>query len=150
MDIRLATNNDATEISRLITSLAAKYITVDFSAEAAKQLLHSLEPLAIESYFASDYRYHVATEAGAIIGVVGIRENSHLYHLFVADSHWRRGIATALWDIARDACLTAGYSGPFTVNSSRYALALYRKLGFTEVGKEIDRCGVFSTPMVLS
>jgi len=150
MHIRLATRSDATAISQLVFSLAAKYITVDFSAEGARTLLSSMEPAAIERSLASGYRYHIAEEAGAIVGVAGTRDNTHLYHLFVAESHHRRGIATALWRVARDACIAAGNSGEFTVNSSRYARPLYQKLGFVAAGPEDEHGGVFTTPMRLT
>jgi GNAT superfamily N-acetyltransferase len=150
MHIRLATHSDATAVSQLVSSLAAKYSTVDFSAEGARTLLSSMEPAAIGRYLASGYRYHVAEEAGVIVGIVGTRDNAHLYHLFVVESHHRRGVATALWRVARDACITAGNPGKFTVNSSRYARPLYQKLGFVAAGPEDEGEGVFATPMRLT
>jgi GNAT superfamily N-acetyltransferase len=106
-----------------------------------------MEAKAIEGYLSSGYRYHVAEEQGSIVGIVGTRENKHLYHLFVLDSHKGRGIAQALWRVAREACRTAGNTGGYTVNSSRFALKFYRKLGFIEASAEENRNGVISVPM---
>lgn len=36
-------------------------------------------------------RYHVAESAGKLVGVVGVRDDTHLFHLFVAEGFHRRG-----------------------------------------------------------
>ena len=116
-------------------------MTVDCSAEGARTLLSAMEPAAIERSLASGYRSHVAEAGGAIVGGAGTRDNTHLSHLCVAESHHRRGMATALWRGARDACLAAGNAGACTVHSSRYARPLYHKLGVVAAGPEDERGG---------
>jgi GNAT superfamily N-acetyltransferase len=150
MKIRLATAEDATAISQLIGSLAAKYITPQFSADGARKFLTSLQPSAIQSYLESGYRYHLAEADGVLVGVVGTRDNKHVYHLFVAESHHRQGLAKVLWRRAREDCMAAGNPGEFTVNSSRFALPFYKKLGFVEISSEQNREGVVFTPMKLN
>ena len=59
-----------------------------------------MTPAAIAKYIRRGYRYHVAENENVIVGIVGIRDNSHLYHLFVAESHQGRGMAKALWEKA--------------------------------------------------
>lgn len=149
LHIRLATLNDATAISHLVYSLSAKYIAPDLSETGARNLLVSVEPSAIASHLLSEYRYHVAEDEGNIVGVVATRDNKHLYHLFVAESHQRCGLARALWRVAQEACLVAGNPGKFTVNSSRNALPFYEKMGFIQVGPEENRGDVVYTPMKL-
>lgn len=149
LQIRLATLNDATAISQLVYSLSEKYIASDLSETGARNLLSSMESSAIASYLSSEYRYHVAEDEGGIVGVVATRDNKHLYHLFVAESHQRRGLARALWRVAWEACVAISNPGEFTVNSSRYALPFYEKLGFIQVGPEENREGVIYTPMKL-
>jgi GNAT superfamily N-acetyltransferase len=150
LQIRLATLNDATAISQLVYSLSAKYIVSDLAETGARNLLSSMEPSAIASYLSSEYRYHVAEDEGSIVGVVATRDNKHLYHLFVAESHQRRGLARVLWCVAWEACVVAGNPGEFTVNSSQYALPFYEKLGFIQIGPEENRRCVISIPMRLS
>jgi ribosomal protein S18 acetylase RimI-like enzyme len=149
LQICLATLNDATAISQLVYSLSAKYIASDLAETGARNLLSSMEPSAIASYLSSEYRYHVAEDEGSIVGVVATRDNKHLYHLFVAESHQRRGLARVLWCVAWEACVVAGNPGEFTVNSSQYALPFYEKLGFIQVGLEENHEGVVYTPMKL-
>lgn len=108
MRIREATLEDATAISDLIRPLAEKYIAHEFSAKGARDLLWSMEPEAIRGYFKSGYKYHVAEENGVLVGVVAVRDNMHLYHLFVPDTFRGQGFARKLWQVAHDACRDAG------------------------------------------
>jgi GNAT superfamily N-acetyltransferase len=139
MQIRLATKDDATAISGLIRPLAERDIAQEYSAEGADNLLGSMSPEAIERYLSENYRYHVAEENGELAGVVATWENRHLYHLFVAEAFQRQGLARRLWEIARQACLEAGGSGTFTVNSSRFAVGVYQRLGFVEASPSVEK-----------
>ena len=145
--IRLATIEDAAAISNLITPLAEKYIAHEFADSGAKALLESLNPQAIARYIDSGYRYHVVEQQGVLIGVAATRDYSHLYHLFVAESSQGRGLARRLWQTAKEASQSAGHRGDFTVNSSRFAVGLYEKLGFVREGPEVERGGVIAVPM---
>ena len=120
---------------------------VSFSEEGQQNLLGSMEPGAIEGLFHAGHRYHVAELEGRVVGVVGVRDNSHVHHLFVAEDHQRCGLARELWKVARDTCLAAGNSGRFTVFSSTYALGVYRAFGFVESGPSEIKDEVIATPM---
>lgn len=149
MEMRLATMEDADGISRLAYPLAAKHIAVDFDDQGRQRLLASLEPRAIGLSLAGGMRYHVAVEDGVVHGVIGMRDDSHVYHLFVAESLQRQGLATRLWQVARQACVAAGNTGAYTVNSSRQAIPFYCSLGFVETGPAECRGGIVATPMRL-
>lgn len=150
MEIRQATLTDSTGISELVSGLAERYITHEFTPAGAETLLRSMRPGAIEDCMRSGYDYHVAELDGRIVGVVAVRDNSHLYHLFVDEHYQRRGIAGALWRVARDACLSRGNPGTFTVNASRHARPVYERFGFTAQSAARDRDGVVSIPMKLT
>jgi len=147
--IRAATSNDASAISTLIRDLAARYIAHELSAEAANRLLGSMEEAAIRDYLNAGYRYHVAEENGELAGVVAVRDNRHLYHLFVSEDFQGRGLARELWEVAKAAGLEAGNPGVFTVNSSRYAVGMYEKFGFVRQAEVVDAAGVICIPMKL-
>ena len=148
INIRLADVSDIPSIVALTTTLCRKCIAPDCTAAGAERLLASMGPEDTTKRFAGSFRYFVACDGGQVIGVIAMRENSHLFHLFVATSHQRRGIARALWRIAQQSCLDAGNSGHFTVNSSRAARPVYKAFGFVGEGEAcID--GVPFIPMTL-
>lgn len=150
MKIRLAAIADAPRISALLRDLTSKYIARTLSDEGANRLLDSMTEPAIKAYLASGYRYHVAEQDGELAGVVAVRDNGHLYHLFVSERFQRQGVARQLWEVAKDACLQAGNPGAFTVNSSRYAVGLYEKLGFVKRSDASNDGDVISIPMIWS
>jgi GNAT superfamily N-acetyltransferase len=147
MGIRIATEDDAQAISDLIVPLADKFIAYEFSTMGRRNLLESLSVESVRRYFRDGLRFHVYEESDEVIAVVATRGNSHLFNLFVAESAQGRGIARLLWDTARSVCLAAGGSGEFTVNSSRYAAAMYQKFGFQRVGPESTKDDVVCVPM---
>ena len=129
--------------------LVLKYITNEFTLNASHTLLDSMTATAIEKYMQSGFRYHVAEMDGQLAGVVGVRNNAHLFHLFVAELYQRQGIASRLWNVAMQACLEEGNPGEFTVNSSRYALSVYEKLGFITHSGPQEKNGIIFFPMKL-
>ena len=149
MELRAATTKDSESISKLVCRLSAKYIAGEFSQQGETFLLESMTPAAIEKYIQSGYRYHVAEEEKQLVGVVAVKDNSHLYHLFVAQDYQRQGIATSLWQLAKQTCLEDGNPGEFTVNSSTYAQDVYKRLGFVAQSGPREKNGVIFIPMKL-
>lgn len=148
--IREATSADSESISRLLIALAEKFVTVDFAPEAREALLRTMTPEAVSGFFESGYRYHVAELDKRIVGVVSVRGNSHLYHLFVAEEFHRQGVAKKLWQIALKASLREGSPDEFTVNSSEYATAVYESFGFVSYLRTQEKDGIIFVPMKLS
>lgn len=148
ISIRPATIEDAVAISSLTETLARDFIAPDCTEEGAARLLESMSAEATRARFEAGYRYFVAVDDAQTVGVVATRDDSHLFHLFVASSHQRQGLARELWRIAREACLAAGNPGVFTVNSSRRSRAVYESFGFVAQA-ETTQNGVPYIPMTL-
>jgi GNAT superfamily N-acetyltransferase len=149
MKIRLATLEDAPSISALASALSREFIAHEFTEDAARILLESMDPPSIRRYIASGYRYHVAEEEGALIGAIAIKGNDHIYHLFVSKGFHGRGIARALWNTAKAESLAEGNPGRFTVNASLGAVGLYERFGFVKQSGAVNTSGVLSVPMRL-
>lgn len=142
--IRPASTSDAEEISRLINSLAHHFLAAPSCPQAAA-FLETLTPTAIaRRIVAPGFRSYVAQEAAEIQGFLAMRDDSHLYHLFVRAGGQRKGIGRALWEHA------AAQSGQstFTVNSSLYAVPMYERLGFIAQGQAQTANGLVFVPMV--
>lgn len=87
--------------------------------------------------------FYGAFEADRVRGVLATRSSSHIALFFVDAAHQGRGIGRALFSAAWDACRADG----MTVNSSPYAVEIYRHLGFEPVSGEQVRDGIRYTPM---
>lgn len=149
MRIRAAVPEDSESISQLICGLVEKFIAREFSAQGREFLLSTMTADAISQTMQSGYSYHVAENKGLLTGVVAVRDNAHLYHLFVAEQFHRKGIAKKLWQVAMKGCLRDGNTGEFTVNSSAYALGVYKQFGFITQSGPQEKNGVVFYPMKL-
>lgn len=149
VEIREATVENAEAISCLAYELSARYIVPDFTPKGREMLLNSMTKEKIRKYMKDGFRYHVAAFNDQVIGVIAIRDNSHLYHLFVNENFQRQGIATCLWETVRDICLATGNSGRFTVNASLNARPVYERFGFVTTSSIQDQNGVITIPMKL-
>lgn len=147
--IRVAAPEDSESISKLICELVEKYIANEFSSQGREFLLSTMTADAISQNIQSGYSYHVSEVKGLLTGVVAVRDNAHLYHLFVAEQFHRKGIGKKLWQLAMNECLRDGNTGEFTVNSSAYALGMYKKLGFVAQSGPQEKNGVVFYPMKL-
>jgi len=149
VEIRIADVSDDERIAALINPLAEKFILCDFAAAGRVRFLSDHTPAAIAERLRKGFRYRVAICEGELVGVVGVRDNAHLFHLFVAEAFQHRGLAHRLWEGIMVECLRAGNPGVFTVNSSRFAVPVYERFGFTGTGPEQNVGGVLFLPMRL-
>jgi GNAT superfamily N-acetyltransferase len=147
--IRLGTPTDAAAVSAFVTPIVQRFIAHEFEPDAQTRFLETFTPSAINGYFEKRYRYHIAESEQAIVGVVATRDNCHVYHLFVAESLHGSGLGRRLWLAASQASRAAGHNGDFTVNSSRFAVGFYERLGFDRDGPAHDFGGIISFPMRL-
>jgi ribosomal protein S18 acetylase RimI-like enzyme len=147
--IRPIEPRDIEPVASLLSQLATEFIIGRFEAAAQEEFLRKNGADAIRKFLEGTHRYHVAEIDGALAGFIGVRENKHLYHLFVAKAAQRRGIARALWEHAKRECAANGNSGSYTVNSSDYAICVYERLGFRRDGPAKMANGIEYNPMKL-
>jgi len=143
------TDNDAQSISALILSLLP-FLTINPDGAGAEEFLVTLQPDIIRRNLqAQNYRYQLAFAGAELAGVVAMRDNSHLFSLYVAQ-HWHgQGVGKLLWEAGRDDALARGNPGSFTVNSSVFAADVYRKLGFRDTAPMAEMHGLRFIPMRL-
>lgn len=150
MNIRPATSNDSKSISTLIRSVA-HYFTLHPQGLGAEGFLKTIASDAIDGLVqAAHFRYFAGFIGDDLAGVVAIRDNKHLYHLFVSPQFQRQGLASQLWVHAKADALRRGNPGEFTVNSSPFAVPVYASFGFEAVGDKVESQGIAFVPMKLS
>jgi ribosomal protein S18 acetylase RimI-like enzyme len=142
--IRPATQSDADNVSALAAALAPYFLS-NPPSPGAEGFLATLSPEAMAARIsAPTYRYFLAESGAGLSGFIALRDESHVYHLFVKPDAQRQGTARALWEHARD---SAGHCR-FTVNSSLFAVAVYERFGFVATDGPQTRNGLAFVPMV--
>lgn len=150
MRIRPIHDSDIPAVAALMRALSDEYIVHEFSAEAAAVFTKENNEAGIRGYVNAGMAYYVAEKDGAIVGFIALRDNRHVFHMFVDKAYHRQGIAAALWQWARAAALEAGNPGEFTVNASNHALTVYEKMGFVRTAEMQCKNGIYYNPMQLS
>jgi len=150
MLIRPASLEDAEVLSHLVHRVVS-YFTIHQDGRGAEPFFSSITSTAMAERLQSpQFRYWIAVDIQQeIIGAVGIRDNSHLYHLFVDPQHHQRGYGTQLWMHVKAYALANGNPGVFTVNSSLFAEKMYRQFGFVATAEKQEMHGLAFIPMTL-
>jgi GNAT superfamily N-acetyltransferase len=141
--IRKAEDADAPAISELVTGLAHFFLPDTASQDAAAFLKTLSTESTLQRIQATNYCYDIAECAGQLVGILALRDDTHIYHLFVSPEHHRQGVATALWAHA----FAESQRRIITVNSSIFAVPVYQRLGFSATGAKQIKNGVAFVPM---
>jgi len=150
MKVERAAVSDAPRISALIRELSKPFL-VSPSGEGAEPFFAAIGEAAIQGYVsAGNFEYYVAEVENQLAGVVALRDNTHLFHLFVAEPFQGQGLGSKLWQVVKASAIQSGNPGKFTVNSSLNALPVYEKFGFITCGPVVQSHGVMFQPMQLS
>ncbi|MEM9556554.1 MAG: GNAT family N-acetyltransferase [Acidobacteriota bacterium] len=152
--IRRAGPEDSEAIAALVATLIDYFLADPADRDSAADFFATITHAAYRERLEDpSFIFHLAEVARGgtttLAGVVGMRERSHLYHLFVAETYHRQGLAARLWHTAREAAEAAGHDGGFTVNSSIYAQPVYERFGFRATGEVVHQDGIAFVPMAL-
>ena len=139
---------EAGAVSALIRSSFDEFIGPEYSDEGIAEFRRFVAPEALEARTAEDHFIRVATVDGVLAGMIEIRENNHVALLFVDKAYQHHGIAKGLLHAALAAARAADPDlERVTVNSSRYGVPAYEKLGFRQTGPERSVNGIAFIPM---
>ncbi len=150
MTVRRATAHDATDMESLLLA-EAPHITLSTDGAGAEPVFASMRADALARNMESGrFCYWVFTEPTdhALRGLIGLREGTHLYQLFVRSGWHRQGIGRTLW-LYMLSDWPSQWSRPehITVNASPYGLPAYKALGFVPTGPRAETNGIAFVPM---
>ena len=136
------------ETLSLVREVFLEYEAPDYSDEGVEEFMRFIESKAIKEMLSEKImRIWTCENDGIIIGMLagGIKEGkNHIFLLFVDKRYHRKGIARQLLNMMTE------QSNPseIRVNSSPYAVEVYRRLGFSDIDTEQTVNGLRFTPMI--
>lgn len=98
-------------------------------------------------FIMGEYQLFIALDRHKIVGMITLRDSTHISLLFVDAAYHRKGIGRALIKHLTDYLLTEVGADRVTVNSSPYGIGFYHKIGFRDLSPEEARDGIIYTPM---
>ena len=132
------------EVCALVERCFREFVAPDFPPEGVEEFLSFAAPETLAERLEDDGRVLVAEEEGRIVGMIELKGCEHVTLLFVDSAAHGRGLGRRL-ELCREGDPEVE---KVTVNASRYAVPVYRRLGFEPAGPERTENGVTFHPMV--
>ena len=129
-------SGEETEIIDLVKTSFNEFVSVDCTEEGIKIFNNFIEPEVFKKRNQSDtFTLTAKTKEGLIVGMIEVRNDGHVCLLFVSKNFQRKGISKKLFNKAKDICIKkTDEQVIMSVNSSIYAINIYKKLEFTAIG----------------
>lgn len=133
----------------LVYRVFDSFLAADFLPEGVSEFKKFASPESIRERISAGSLILVAKYDGELAGIIELRSNYHIALLFTAVQFQRRGIAKRLLDTAiKLSKVRQPDIKRITVNSSPYAVEIYKRMGFVPITGEQFRYGLKYTPMV--
>lgn len=146
--VRSAQPDDAPALARVVRDSFMAHVARDWGPGPQQSFLSEITPEALAARLAGACVALVGDDGGQVCGVILLPRPNFVQLCFVATTHLRRGIGSALWQAAR-AQLERQFDYVKTVelNASPYAVQAYRAMGFFPISKQYHRDGWVATRM---
>ncbi len=148
--VRCAYHSDWDGAMKLAWNTFARFDAPDYSQEGIENFHKFVnDDMLRKMFIAGQYQLFVATDDDRYVGMLSLRERSHISLLFVDEEYHRHGVASALIRFVSKYVLTEEGIDRITVNASPYAIGFYHKRGFVDLSGETVADGIRFTPMEL-
>lgn len=148
--LRKMFNGEENVISTLIAEVFDEFIALGYSAEGINEFKKYIDPKFILFRKENGNIFIVAVDEDKIIGVIEMRDLSHISLFFVDKKYHGKGIGKTLIERMIEKCKSIDPSiKVVSVNSSPYAVKIYEKLGFKQIKEEQIKNGLRFVPMEL-
>ncbi len=147
LGIRRIRPGEEPEVCALVERVFGRFVAPGFPREGIEEFLRYAHPAAMARRRAAGEVVLVAEQDGRIVGMLELRGFAHIALLFSETPG--RGVGRALFEEAVLICRgRAEATGQIRAHASRYAVPIYRKLGFQSEGPERTENGITYVPMV--
>ena len=143
--------DDAAGVSEFIWAVFNQYVAPEFSQEGIDEFGKHIQPEAIKTQLREKSFGFVAILGSETVGVIEVRNHSHVALFFVNGRFQGKGIGKSLLRKALELCGGNNSNlAEITVNASINSTMVYEALGFQPTGSEKRMNGIRFVPMVLS
>lgn len=126
-----------------------KFEAKDYTPEGVRNFQDFVTDQTLKRMFIiGQYRLFCAFYGNHMVGIISVREHSHISLLFVEEKYHYHGIGRRLIGQVKEYLQNELEEPGMTVNSSPYAVEFYHKMGFQDLRPQETRDGITYTPMV--
>lgn len=147
--VRMAQRDDWDEAMALAWRTFMQFEANDYTKEGIESFQDFVTDTTLRRMFdMGAYQLFVATdESNKIIGMISLRNETHISLLFVDSKYHYKGVGRALMEALCSYVFNEEGYHRVTVNAAPYAMGFYHKLGFRDTEKEQMKDGIIYTPM---
>lgn len=149
MIVRMLEKQDIPEAVKLVREGYDKFMAHDYTQEGTAHFYEYASEEALSARIERGTHFSmVAVKDGELIGIIEMRNFEHCTLFFVKARVHGQGIGRWLFEEAVAHChANKANLRTIAVNSSPYAVPVYKKLGFKSVGTLQDENGIVFQPM---
>jgi GNAT superfamily N-acetyltransferase len=144
MQIRDMAAGEESAVLALVMRGFDEFVRPDFTDEGAAEFTAAARSFVLDH--PTDHRITVAERDGCLLGMIDVRDGSHICLFFVDRDSRGCGVGRAVL-AAAERSSEAGTPSRITVNSSLWAVPVYEHLGFAVTGPTIEHKGIRAVPM---
>jgi GNAT superfamily N-acetyltransferase len=151
-EIRVAGSADIEHVARLVADVFGRDVAPGYKTEGVEEFNRYATSLGMAARMHEGHVILVAEDGPRkVVGMVEVRDFSHISMLFVTGSMQRRGIGRELVTRAVEMCRERNPgASTITVNASPNSVNAYEHFGFRSSGGEQERNGIRFVPMALA
>lgn len=147
--VRPAYENEWENAMGLAWKVFLKFEACDYTEQGVSSFQDFITDQTLKKVFLTgEYQLFVAVYRNEIIGLISLRNRTHISLLFVDEEFHRQGVGRMLMEYLWNYLSTEMGEHRVTVNSSPYATGFYHRLGFLDTDSELVADGIRYTPMV--
>lgn len=148
VQVRPAYRNEWEDAMELAWKTFLKFEAKDYTREGVESFKNFIsDNILYKMFIMGAYQLFGAYDHGKMIGMISLRNETHISLLFVDAAYHMQGIGRALMNYLTSYASQEEGKTFVTVNSSPYAIGFYHKLGFQDTGFEEVNDGIRYTPM---
>ena len=146
--IRSAYRNEWQDAMALAWKTFLRFEADVYTPEGVKNFENFITDSTLHRMFVmGTYQLFIALDGNKVVGMITLRDMTHISLLFVDEEYHRRGIGRALINHLVGYLMTEMGMYRVTVNASPYGVGFYHKMGFHDLGPEEIKDGIIYTPM---
>ncbi len=149
--IRPARIEEWDEAIHLIWKVFVQYNAKDYPKEGADSFAEFITDETLHRMFIiGEYKMFLIIINGTIIGVITLRDQTHISLLFVEGGYHCKGMGKMMIDYMKEYVQYAYQSTHLTVNAAPSAIKFYEHVGFVHTRNPFVQKGILVAPMQLN
>jgi len=152
MKIRSIELPEVNPASKFVWKVFSEFVALEYPQEGIDTFREFIQPEELQKMIENEKIFMLGCfDMGKLVGVMAIMDFCHVSLLFVDKEYQCKGIAKALFAKALKLCIQKNPElCEMTVNSSIYAVPIYKKLGFNITGEPSTNNGITFVPMKIN